>query len=190
MTTRLIISWAKLVLFVIVAVGSNWLPLEAKSPTLAESKPINQTQGFDAEEVLWLARAVRSETDRSTQGEMVKVACVIRNRVATNYRGAQTYKDVILDRGQFSGFSKLDANYKRNMSLGYSDAGAIWQDAIRVAELVYKDGSLVCDFPQTVRHFYSPVSAQNTPEWAKGKEPVLTIKDKTSTRFAFYSNIK
>ena len=190
MTTRLIISWAKLVLFVIVAVGSNWLPLEAKSPTLAESKPINQTQGFDAEEVLWLARAVRSETDRSTQGEMVKVACVIRNRATTNYRGADTYKEVVLDPDQFSGFNKNDPNYKRNVALDYSDSGTVWKDALRTAELVYKDGHLVCDFPETVRHFYSPVSAQNTPEWAKGKEPVLTIKDKTSTRFAFYSNVK
>lgn len=184
-----VISWAKFIFFVVVAVGSNWLTLEAKNLTLAESNS-NQAQGFDATEILWLARAVYSETNKSAQGEMVKVACVIRNRVTTNYRGVETYQEAVLDKNQFSGFNQTDQNYKRNISMDYSDTGTAWKDALRVAELVYRDGDLACDFAETVRHFYSPISVTKTPLWAQGMEPVLTIKDKTGTRFAFYSNVK
>ena len=144
-------------------------------------------------EVLWLARAVNSETKNRKAGEMAMIACVIRNRVESNFRGATTYEEVVRAKNQFSGLNFGDRNYLRNISLDFEDTDPNWRNALRVAEVIYQTGDLICPvyFPETVRHFYSPVSMNFTPTWAKGEKPVQVIGEELATaRFVFYDGIK
>ncbi len=189
MKTKTFFSWAKFALVLIMVVGNLSLAV-AQGPALAESKD-EQTQDQTEREILLLARAVYSETKKEKNGEMVKVACVIRNRVETEYRGT-TYEEVLFARNQFSGFSPLDKQYWVNMTMNYDDTNSAWRNALKVSEMVYKYGNLLCHYPKTVRHFYSPMSASSAPGWAIGREPYEVIKtpDGKAVRFAFYEGIK
>ena len=154
---------------------------------------VTETQLPDEQdEILWLARAIFSETKKRESGEMAMVAWVIRNRVDANHKG-MTYKEVVLAPHQFSGLNSFDKQYRINVALDY-DYGLenkAWRDALEVARGVYGASSFVRPFPKTVLHFYSPHTVAE-PSWAKDQKPIYTIlnDEKNLTRFAFYDNIK
>lgn len=145
-------------------------------------------------QVIWLARAVYSETKRKT--EMVSIAWTVRNRVETGYRG-DTYKEVVLHHDQFSGLMPNDNQYDHNISLKWEDRkkNKAWKNAIKISIGVMNSLGYMRPFEKNVRHFYSPV-ATSAPNWAIGNKAVRLIrKDKAKTRnlknirFAFYKNI-
>ena len=142
----------------------------------------------DEEELLWLARVLYSETKR--YDEQVLVAWVVRNRVESG-RWGNTYKKVILAKGQFSGMHPTDANYKINIQKGDHSKDEAWLNAVHIAQEVYFADSMSRPFSPSVKHFYSPISVKKHPSWAKHLNPVLEITDtKTGgVRFAFYAGV-
>lgn len=157
---------------------SDWVDVEA-----SDSLPNVER------EILWLARAVYSETKDAHEQKLV--AWVIRNRVEAGFRGL-TYEEVVLASNQFSGLNPLDPQYAINISRDYGDAGEAWLSALALASQVYSAPASERLVPKEVLHFYSPISARREPLWASGREPVHLIKDENSgyTRFAFYDGIK
>ena len=137
----------------------------------------------EAQDILWLARVIYSET--KIKEEQIVVAWVVRNRVETKYRGESTYKEVALDPSQFSGI-------KPAVKLDYSDTDMkIWQDSITIARAVYFADSSLRPVAQSVRHFYSPEVVVRDPNWAKNKKPAMVLRDSDgSVRFAFYDKIR
>jgi spore germination cell wall hydrolase CwlJ-like protein len=140
------------------------------------------------DEVLWLARTVYSETKISE--EQLLVAWVIRNRVESK-QYPDTYKEVVLQRGQFSGLHPSDKQYGINMSLTLGHTGPGWDSSIEIARAVYDARGILRPFPKTVRHFYSPQSVTVHPSWATDEKPVRVIRseNKENIRFAFYDSI-
>ncbi|MEK7606389.1 MAG: cell wall hydrolase [Patescibacteria group bacterium] len=138
------------------------------------------------DEVLWLARAVYSESKRAE--EQALVAWVIRNRVESTFF-PDTYRDVVLQRGQFSGMHATDAQYWTNISLDYDDESPAWDTALSIARAVYFADAVLRPLPATVLHFYSPMSMLGTPSWAKDLSPVHSVRDGESVRFAFFANV-
>ncbi|MEX0934920.1 MAG: cell wall hydrolase [Candidatus Paceibacterota bacterium] len=145
----------------------------------------------DRENVLWLARAIYSETKRPW--EMGIIAWVVRNRVETEYMGS-TYKGVVLRKNQFSGLNPSDRNYQHNISRSYESSGQKWTNALIVAKAIYYADDSLRPMPKTVRHFYSPRSMKNgaTPSWTANARLIHTITDpyENSIRFAFYDSVK
>lgn len=145
----------------------------------------------DRENILWLARAIYSET--KIPWEMGLIAWVVRNRVETNYKGS-TYKEVVLSKNQFSGLNSSDKNFSHNISRSYESEGEAWQNALIIAKAVYYADENMRPIAQTVRHFYSPRSMKGgrTPSWAEGRSAVHMISDvrENSIRFAFYDSVK
>ena len=146
--------------------------------------------GYEAidQEVLWLARALYSETKKPE--EQALVAWVIRNRVESPLY-PDTYKEVVLQYGQFSGLNARDKQYNVNVSLGYGDTSSAWDSALSIARAVYFADPILRPLPAGVMHFYSPVSVVVTPKWAQGIEPSHTVKDPATNtvRFAFYADV-
>ncbi len=142
------------------------------------------------EEIIWFARAIFSETKRAD--EMVLVAWVIRNRVDSEFRGDNTYIAVVTRSKQFSGLNKGDKQYNTNTSLDFNNKDAVWLKAVAVARSVYEAQAYTSPISRNVKHFYSPISARVTPEWAKNNEPYRVLKSDNgkSARFAFYADIK
>jgi hypothetical protein len=140
-------------------------------------------------EILWLARAVYSETKVRKEQELV--AWVIRNRVEST-RYPNTYQEVVLQPKQFSGLNSFDRHYAFNTTLDFDDTAAGWESAIAVANEVYFADDSIRPIASGVAHFYSPIAVRRTPLWAEGEIPSHTVSDPTSgsLRFAFYSNIK
>lgn len=139
------------------------------------------------DEVLWLARAVYSESKRAE--EQTLVAWVIRNRVESQFF-PDTYRDVVLQRGQFSGMHANDAQYWTNISLDYDDESPAWDTALSIARAVYFADPILRPLPGTVLHFYSPISMSGrTPSWAADLDPVHSVRDGESVRFAFYADV-
>lgn len=140
-------------------------------------------------EILWLARAVYSET--KIKEEQLIVAWVIRNRVESEKFG-DTYRDVVLQRSQFSGLNPSDSQYYRNVSRSWNSKGTAWESALAIAEAVYRAPETLRPISDTVTHFYSPISTNTTPHWAEGLTAVQTIKDPDThaIRFAFYNGVK
>ncbi|MCI0619774.1 cell wall hydrolase [Candidatus Wolfebacteria bacterium] len=143
----------------------------------------------ELEEILWLARAVYSETKVRKEQELV--AWVIRNRVASS-KYPNTYQEVVLQPKQFSGLNSSDRHYSLNTTLDFDDAAVGWESAIAVANDVYFADDSVRPIASGVTHFYSPIAVRRTPLWAQGETPSHTVPDPISgsLRFAFYSNIK
>ena len=143
----------------------------------------------EKEEILWLARIIYSET--KVEAEMPLIGWVVRNRVETGFRGS-TYREVALSKNQFSGLNATDSRYAHNISLDYTDTdNRIWQKALKIAEDIYFDDEANRPFPQSVRHFYSPI-AVNAPSWADDEKlyhAVQTSHDEPA-RFAFYVNVQ
>jgi len=141
----------------------------------------------DADEVLWLARILYSET--KDVREMQDIAWVVRNRVETNFRG-NSYQKVATSKSQFSGLNSFDKNYMHNISRTYESTGMAWEHALEVATDVFYAPADERPFSITVRHFYSPISVQ-APTWTHTGDPVIERTDaKGNIRFAFYSGVK
>lgn len=173
----------------ILAFGVNAAMLANHAAVAATTGGIDEFLAGDVDsEVLWLARAIYSESKRTE--EQTLVAWVIRNRVESPFY-PDTYKSVVLQRGQFSGMHATDAQYWVNVSLGYKDTSPAWDSALSIARAVYFADPILRPLPATVLHFYSPISMDGSPSWAKGLEPAHTVRDlKTNdVRFAFYADI-
>ena len=142
-----------------------------------------------ADEVLWLARCIYSESDRPHEQRLV--AWVVRNRVETNFRGS-TYRDVVLETRQFSAFNEPTPRRTRILGLTPSSTYGPWQTALGIALDVYQAPVSERPFPVTVRHFYSPVSmvGRLKPEWADtGVELSSARLGVDPFRFRFYDGV-
>lgn len=155
------------------------IEIGAESPASASEK----------NEILWLARLIYSET--KIPYEMRLIGWVARNRVDTGFRG-NTYQQVAQSPGQFSGLNPSDPEYTTNVFLRYDDTkNAAWRQALAIAEEIYYAPGKARPFPQTVRHFYSPLAVR-APSWARETEPYHTVASAPDrpARFAFYSDIQ
>ncbi len=141
-----------------------------------------------SEEILWFARAIYSETKKSE--EQTLVAWVIRNRVESKYF-PDTYKEVVLQNGQFSGMHATDKQFTNNISMQYEDSSPSWDSALSIARAVYYADPIMRPLPGTVTHFFSPISVARTPSWAANTKPAHEVRDPATNtvRFAFYGDI-
>ncbi len=140
-------------------------------------------------ETLWLARCIYSESDRPHEQELV--GWVVRNRVATAYRGQPSYQDVVLDDRQFSAFNPGSPRRSFYMNLEPEDAPPGWRRALLIASYVRYAPWSRRPFDVSVRHFYSEVSmvGRRHPTWAIGETPVLPNRpyEVDPMRFRFLS---
>lgn len=155
---------------------------------------VKATPEFSTEEitddVLWLARAIYSETKRAEEQELV--AWTIRNRVETNYRRKRTYEATVLDPWQYSAFNAGSPKRHHYSSLAPTSTARGFQSALRIAYGVYHAAPTARPFPLTTRHFYSERSmvGGRTPKWARGKRPVRLVgRDIDPRRFRFFAAI-
>lgn len=123
-------------------------------------------------ETLWLARCMYSESNLPHEQELV--AWVVRNRVATGYRGRRTYRDVVLDPEQFSAFNYDSGRRLYYASLMPGSRAPGWRRTLAIAEFVRRAPWERQPFGLGVRHFYSPVSmvGRRMPVWAVGQRAV------------------
>jgi hypothetical protein len=144
------------------------------------------------EELLWLARALYSETKREYEQKLV--AWVIRNRVETGYRGRYSYRATILDPFQFSAFNPNSTTRERLVELGLATPGRKWRQSLRVARDVMLSDGTDRPFPVATRHFYSERSLgdQGPPNWIEGREPLDAryVRHIDAQRFRFYSGVR
>jgi spore germination cell wall hydrolase CwlJ-like protein len=141
-----------------------------------------------SEEILWFARTIYSETKKPE--EQTLVAWVIRNRVESKYF-PDTYKEVVLQQGQFSGMHAADKQFETNISMQYEDSSPAWDSALSIARAVYYADPIMRPLPAGVTHFFSPISVSRTPTWAAATKPAHEVRDTAtnSVRFAFYADI-
>lgn len=144
----------------------------------------------EATEVLWLARILYSES--KVREEQIVVAWVVRNRVESSYKGADSFKDVALSPAQFSGLWPSDKQYKLNITRSYDTKGdKAWDQALAVAQAVYFADEALSPISDTVRHFYSPAAVLRDPHWAEGQKPALVMRNNDgAVRFAFYDSVR
>lgn len=142
-------------------------------------------------ETLWLARVVYSETKKPREQELV--AWVVRNRVETNSRGNDSYREAVLDPYQFSAFNP--GNPKRSYYMGlsaYSKAPG-WQRALSIAKQVREADASVRPFPRDTRHFYSERSmvGRRHPSWSRRGDQVRPNRpyDIEERRFRFIKDV-
>src|SRR5690554_7258256 len=90
---------------------------------------------FEADEILWLARCIYSESNRPEEQRLV--AWVVRNRVETRYRG-DTYREVVLEPRQFSAFNRPTPRRDLILSLTPRSTVPGWQQALRIALEVFQ----------------------------------------------------
>ncbi len=141
------------------------------------------------EDILWLARAIYSETKRPHEQELV--AWVVRNRVETGYRGRDTYRGVVLDRYQFSAINSGSPKRHHYSNLEWNSQAAGFQTALSIAAKVATAPASERPFAKTTRHFYSQQSMRGgrTPNWAKLASAVALDRHVEAHRFRFYENI-
>ena len=139
--------------------------IRALAPRPGETLPIDA-------ETLWLARCIYSESDRPHEQELV--AWVVRNRVATGYRGKRTYEGVVLDPKQFSAFNAGAPRRGFYLGLRPESQAPGWRRALLIAAYVRHAPWSRRPFDVRVRHFYSEVSmvGRRHPTWAIGETPV------------------
>ena len=135
--------------------------------------------------VLWTTRAVLSETKRPS--EMLYVANVIRNRLDARYRGAETVKEVVLDRYQFSGFNPNRQSRWHYMNLSRDQThGYLWDVAWEVSEYVLTMPRSALPFRDVcVNHFFYPNVRSQSPPWPLRMEQV-ELGDVQLSRVNFY----
>jgi len=143
------------------------------------------------DETLWMARCIFSESKRPSEQELV--AWVIRNRVETEYRGRNTYRDVVLDPMQFSAFNSNSEQKQFYESLTATSTVPGWQTALRISYEVRWADPQWRPFTSNTRHFYSEQSmtGQKHPDWALGFEPVDPERDYEIEphRFRFFADV-
>ena len=130
-------------------------------------------------DVIWIARAIYSETDRRNEKELV--AWVIRNRFEFGYGGAESYKDVVLQPRQFSAFNRNRSFRFFYSTLGWSDnfenpdRTRRWKTALEIAAKVRFADAEKRPFDPKTFYFYSEVSMpayKKHPSWASMYEQV------------------
>jgi hypothetical protein len=169
--------------------AANDLPVFNMPAVEVKSTP-EFTAAEVADDVLWLARVIYSETKRNDEQELV--AWTVRNRVETGYRGKKTYKTVVLDPWQYSAFNSNSPKRTHYSTLSPASTAKGFQSALRVAHEVYYADAGARPFAETTRHFYSERSmvGGKAPNWAVGQRPVqLADHDIDPRRFRFYAAI-
>lgn len=162
------------------------LPVVDSSSVAAE---IGRLSPMAADDVLWLARCIYSESDRPHEQRLV--AWVVRNRVETRYRG-RTYREVVLEAKQFSAFNEPTPRRERILNLTASSPYRPWQTALEIAFDVYQAPASERPFSATVRHFYSPISMEGhlEPHWASSGTRISSASLGVDPfRFRFFSNV-
>lgn len=163
--------------------------LAAESQAVGDEPPLCIARpDYDAQEILWLARIMYSET--KDPNEMTLIGWVVRNRVETGYFG-HTYEEVATAPHQFSGLNPGDPQYDTNIHMNYGDAeNTAWQNALAIAKKIYYAPSSARPISIWVRHFYSPRPSAPAPAWTKGQELAMDVYDTTgkNIRFAFYQD--
>lgn len=165
------------------------IPLCARAETPDPFTRLAALRPYEMDEVLWLARCLLSESNRTDEQRLV--AWVVRNRVETGYRG-NAYREVVLEKFQFSAFNEPSERRTYLLSLNQTTRhDAAWRSALGVALDVYRAPASERPFSLTTRHFYSPVSMPNrsTPAWAEGRVPVALAVHVDDDRFRFYEDV-
>lgn len=159
--------------------GGITLPAGSEEPSIGTR---------DQDEILWLARAIHSETD--IKKEMYFVGWVIKNRVDNAYMGDTTYKAVVTHSGQFSGLNAGDPHYAKNISMTRDNPNPTWKQALAVAKEIYYADSDNRPMDRWIQHFYSP-GVVAPPAWADDERLVFVSRSKTGeVRFAFYKDVR
>ena len=184
--------WATTKLLVVVlvsVVGSHASPILADDASVQPTAlpPVQAESEKDLKEILWLARAVYSESKLAQDQRLV--ACAVRYRVESGKWGDE-YQDVVLAKSQFSGLHPYvwNAQYAHNISRTFVSTGDAWKSAVIISKKVYYANSVkdACpELPANTMHFYSPQSITQTPLWAHDEKLVYSA----GTRFAFYANV-
>jgi len=147
--------------------------------------------GTIKESTLWLARAIYSETKLFHEQELV--AWVVRNRVETDYRGATTYKEAVLEPYQFSAFNPGTSKRSFYLSLTPEVQLPSWQQALWIAHYVRHADPAYRPFSIETRHFYSErsMTERSHPCWANRQKFVQPGWDYqiNERRFRFYKEI-
>lgn len=141
------------------------------------------------DEVVWLARCIYSESNRSHEQRLV--GWVVRNRVETQFRG-DTYRKAVLTPAQFSAFNTSTPRRRRILNLTLDSRRPGWQQALEIAYGVYTASGQKRPFPITTRHFYSPVSmaTEHPPEWTENYSPIPSESlGVLPQRFKFYDGV-
>lgn len=164
------------------------LAVEYRHPTRLEGIASDHIDG----ETLWLARCIYSETKKPEEQELV--AWVVRNRVETEYRGADTYREVVLDPYQFSAFNPENRKRRFYMQLTPGDQHRGWQRALAIAHMVRHVDHSYRPFPETTRHFYSQISMPNEghPNWSAGQNTIRPDREYhiPPRRFRFFADVR
>ena len=115
---------------------------------------------------LFLA-CIRGEAESEPLFGKLAVACVVRNRV-NDPRWPDTYKEVLLQRKQFSCFLP---QFLRPEIFTRRHNKSFWRECKYAAYGIYHNWAQDITFGAT--NYYSTII--NEPYWAKGKIPVLEI---------------
>jgi outer membrane murein-binding lipoprotein Lpp len=136
------------------------------------------------EDILWMTRALLSETKRPS--EMPYIASVIRNRVETRYRGSETVKQVVLDQYQFSAFNPGRSSRSRYLRMDRSTAnGYLWDVARSVSEYAVTAPRAALPFTSCVTHFVYPNVLKKSPKW-RGELEQVNLGGARLPRVEFY----
>jgi len=142
------------------------------------------------DETLWLARAVYSESKKPAEQELV--AWTIRNRVETSFRGRTSYRGVVLDPYQFSGFNPNHPRRTYYLNLSPRSQAEGWQRTLSIAFHVRHAPEELRPFSEYTRHFYSERSmvGRAHPQWAHNLDPVQPERHHIdSRRFRFLAGV-
>lgn len=168
---------------------------ETQAPDYVVGMELEKMEALPPQEIdsetLWLARGIYSETKRPQEQELV--AWTIRNRVETNYRGNESYKEAVLDPYQFSAFIEGTDTRAHYSSLTAESEEPGFKNAVAIAKQVKEAPDSLRPFSETTRHFFSEQSmvGGEHPDWSIGETPVtperpIQLDDK---RFRFYEDI-
>jgi len=137
-------------------------------------------------ELLWTARAIYSETKRPH--EMRYVGWVVRNRFDTGFRGADTYRDVVLTPKQFSAFNRGNPLRKFYIRLEPKHVGQIprWHAALSVAKQIIDSPSENRPFPVSTLFFYSERSLNSSPPRWSLVHSEIQLANIEDDRFRFF----
>lgn len=129
------------------------------------------------QELLWTARTLYSETKKPYEMELV-AAVVLNRRDSPRY--PDTVERVVQEEWQFTGIHRGTKATQLTLD-DYRGGQTEWRLAVRISHhmLTLPDSLRPL---QDVTHFYSPVSVDHEPNWARGVEPRYSIGD----RFEFY----
>ena len=149
-----------------------------------ETEYLPASHRYSEDDILWMARAIYSET--KIPAEMEYIAWIIRQRVDSE-RYPDKPEAVVLQWRQFSAFNSASrraelAEYTRDSRSTH------FRRALRMAHYTLIADPELSPFPE-VLHAYSPQSMQpagRVPRWAEGQEAVYAIDG----RWRFYAGIQ